>query len=177
MESLRITRLFPIIGSMDDKMRIRMIYLTLTLLTVLAGVESALAFMRDRIAADMETLRQTLIGVDEMARAASNIPTIGQMIMGFVLPFALTFVAIPLESFISSSRMVIGIVGAGILRAIAFILRLIGNTGLYLGKFIISIYDLAIFPTIWLEGVIVSKQSSVKKITKEAPKSIFFKRI
>jgi len=72
--------------------------------------------------------------------------------------------------------MVIGIVGAGILRTIAFILRLIGNTGLYLGKFIISIYDLAIFPTIWLEGVIVSKQSSVKKITKEAPKSIFFKR-
>jgi hypothetical protein len=176
MESLRITRLFPIIGSMDDKMRIRMIYITLTLLTVLAGVESALAFMRDRIAADMEALRQTLAGVDEMARTASNIPTIGQMIMGFVLPFALTFVAIPLESFISSSRMVIGIVGAGILRAIAFILRLIGNTGLYLGKFIITIYDLAIFPTIWLEGVIVSKQSSVKKIAKEAPKRNLFKR-
>jgi hypothetical protein len=170
MESLRITRLFPIIGSMDDKMRIRMIYITLTLLTVLAGVESTLAFMRDRIAADMEALKQTLAGADEMAKAVGIIPTIGQMIMGFVLPFVLTFVAIPLESFISSSRMVIGIVGAGMLRAIAFILRLIGNTGLYLGKFIISIYDLAIFPTIWLEGVIVSKQSSVKKMTKETPK-------
>ena len=176
MESLRITRLFPIIGSMDDKMRIRMIYITLTLLTVLAGVESSLAFMRDRIAVDMEALRQTLTGVDEMARSASNIPTIGQMIMGFVLPFTLTFVAIPLESFISSSRMVIGIVTAGILRTIAFILRLIGNTGLYLGKFIISIYDLAIFPTIWLEGLITAKQSSSKKITKEAPKRKFLKK-
>ena len=176
MESLRITRLFPIIGSMDDKMRIRMIYITLTLLTVLAGVESSLAFMRDRIAVDMEALRQTLTGVDEMARSASNIPTIGQMIMGFVLPFTLTFVAIPLESFISSSRMVIGIVTAGILRTIAFILRLIGNTGLYLGKFIISIYDLAIFPTIWLEDLITAKQSSSKKITKEAPKRKFLKK-
>ncbi len=176
MESLRITRLFPIIGSMDDKMRIRMIYITLTLLTVLAGVESSLAFMRDRIAVDMEALRQTLTGVDEMARSASNIPTIGQMIMGFVLPLTLTFVAIPLESFISSSRMVIGIVTAGILRTIAFILRLIGNTGLYLGKFIISIYDLAIFPTIWLEGLITAKQSSSKKITKEAPKRKFLKK-
>jgi len=171
MESLRITHLFPVIGGMDDKMRMRMVYITLTLLTVLAGVESALAFMQDRIAADMEALRQTLAGLSEMTRPASNIATIGQMVMGFVLPFALTFVAIPLESFISSSRTVIGIVAAGILRAIAFILRLIGNTGLYLGSFIISIYDLVIFPTIWLEGVIVSKQSPSKKRSPVANKT------
>ena len=132
--------------------------------------------MRDRIVADMEVLRQTLIGINVMAGPSNNIPTIGHMVMGFVLPFALTFVAIPLESFISSSRIVVGIVAAGILRAIAFNLRLIGNTGLYLGKFIISIYDLIIFPTIWLEGVIVTKQSPVKKISKEAPKRRFFSK-
>ncbi len=176
MESLRITRLFPIIGSMDDKMRRRMIYITLTLLTVLAGVESALAFMRDRIAADMEALRQTLAGAEAMAHAASNIPTIGQMVMGFVLPFALTFVAIPLESFISSARTVLGIVGAGVLRAIAFILRLVGNAGLYLGKFIISVYDLLIFPTLWLEGVITSGQKGVKKTPKEAKNKKIMKK-
>ena len=96
MESLRITHLFPVIGGMDDKMRIRMVYITLTLLTVLAGVESALAFMQDRIAADTEALRQTLAGLSKMTRPASNIATIGQMVVGFVLPFALTFVAIPL---------------------------------------------------------------------------------
>jgi len=176
MESLRITRLFPIIGSMDDKMRIRMIYITLTLLTILAGVESALAFMRDRLAADMEALRQTLIGIDEIAGTPSSIPAIGQMIMGFILPFTLAFVAIPLESFISSSRMVIGIISAGILRAIAFILRLTGSTGLYLGNFIIRIYDLAIFPTIWLEDVISSKKDPLKKTPKGASKRIFFKK-
>jgi len=176
MESLRITHLFPVIGGMDDKMRIRMVYITLTLLTVLAGVESALAFMQDRIVADMEALRQTLAGINEISGPSNNIPTIGQMVMGFVLPFALTFVAIPLESFISSSRIVVGIVAAGILRAIAFNLRLIGNTGLYLGKFIISIYDLVIFPTIWLEGVIVTKKSPAKKISKEAPKRRLFSK-
>ena len=176
MESLRITRLFPVIGSMDDKMRMRMVYITLTLLTVLAGVESALAFMQDRIVADTEALRQTLAGLSEMTGPVSNIAAIGQMVMGFVLPFALTFVAIPLESFISSSRTVIGIVAAGILRAIAFILRLIGNTGLYLGSFIISIYDLVIFPTIWLESVIVTKQSPAKKRSKETPKRGFLKK-
>jgi hypothetical protein len=99
MESLRITRLFPIIGAMDDKMRHRMIIITFTLLAILAGVESALAFMRDRIAHDMEALRQTLAGVEQTALTTSMIPTVGQMVMGFILPFALAFVAIPLESF------------------------------------------------------------------------------
>ena len=97
------------------------------------------------------------------------------MVMGFVLPFSLAFAAIPLESFISSSRTVAGIVAAGILRAIAFILQLIGNTGLYLGKFIISIYDLVIFPTIWLESVIVAKKSPAKKSSKATPKKDFLK--
>ncbi|MGD9302025.1 MAG: hypothetical protein PVI13_10645 [Desulfobacterales bacterium] len=154
MESLRITRLFPIIGSMDDKMRLRMIWITFTLLAVLAGVESALAFMRDRIAQDMEALRQTLAGVEQTTVVTSMIPTVGQMIMGFILPFALAFVAIPLETFVSSSRTVLGIVAAGMLRLLAFFLRLIGNLGYYTGRLIINLYDLIIFPSIWLEGVV-----------------------
>jgi len=163
MESLRITRLFPIIGSMDDKMRLRMIWITFTLLAVLAGVESALAFMRDRIAQDMQALRQTLTGVEQAAVATSLIPTVGQMIMGFILPFALAFVAIPLESFVSSSRTVLGIVAAGTLRLFAFILRLIGNLGYYAGRLVINLYDLIIFPSIWLEGVITGSKGKSKQ--------------
>ena len=163
MESLRITRLFPIIGSMDDKMRLRMIWITFTLLAVLAGVESALAFMRDRIAQDMQALRQTLTGVEQAAVATSLIPTVGQMIMGFILPFALAFVAIPLESFVSSSRTVLGIVAGGTLRLFAFILRLIGNLGYYAGRLVINLYDLIIFPSIWLEGVITGSKGKSKQ--------------
>jgi len=167
MESLRITRLFPIIGSMDDKMRIRMIWITFSLLAILAGVESALAFMRDRIAQDMEALRQTLAGVEQISTATSMIPTVGQMIMGFILPFALAFVAIPLESFVSSSRTVLGIGAAGALRILAFILRLIGNLGYYTGRMIINIYDLIIFPSIWLEGVITGSKGQKKEPAEE----------
>jgi hypothetical protein len=162
MESLRITRLFPVIGSMDDKMRRRMIWITFTMLAILAGVESALAFMRDRIAHDMEALRQTLAGVEQTTIATSMIPTIGQMVMGFILPFALAFVAIPLESFISSSRTVLGVVAAGLLRFLAFILRLLGNIGFYIGRFVVNMYDLIIFPTIWLEGVILGVKTKQK---------------
>ena len=158
MESLRITRLFPIIGAMDDKMRRRMIIITLTLLAVLAGVESALAFMRDRIAHDMEVLRQTLAGAEQGGLTPSIIPTVGQMVLGFILPFALAFVAIPLETFVNASRTVLGAGAAWLLRMLAFLLRLLGNIGFYTGRFIVNIYDLAIFPTIWLEGIIIASR-------------------
>ncbi len=167
LESLRITRLFPIIGSMDDKMRRRMIWTTLAMLAILAGVESALAFMRDRIAQDMEALQQTLAGVEQTNIATSMIPTVGQMIMGFILPFALAFVAIPLESFISSSRTVLGMVLAGFLRLTAFLLRLLGNIAYYIGRFIVNMYDLIIFPTIWLEGVILGVKSKNREFSDE----------
>ncbi|NIO16461.1 MAG: hypothetical protein GTN70_05615, partial [Deltaproteobacteria bacterium] len=62
MESLRVTRLFPVIGAMDDRMRKRMVWITFSILCILAGIEAALAFMRDLIAADMQALRQSLAG-------------------------------------------------------------------------------------------------------------------
>ncbi|UCG14110.1 MAG: hypothetical protein JSU72_06480 [Deltaproteobacteria bacterium] len=155
MESLRITRLFPIIGQMDDKMRTRMIWVTFSILLILASVESALAFMRDQIAADMQALRQSLAAVESTAESVNSwIPTVGQMVMGFVLPFALTFVAIPLESFVQSSRTVIGVAGAAMLRWVAFVLRLLGNIGRYLGELLVNLYDLLIFPPLWLENLI-----------------------
>ena len=165
MESLRITRLFPIIGAMDDKMRHRMIIVTFTLLAILAGVESALAFMRDRIAHDMEALRHTLSGAEQAGLTTSLIPTVGQMVMGFILPFALTFVAIPLEMFVSSSRTVLGGLMAWLLRMFAFLLRLLGNVGFYAGRFIVNVYDLAIFPTIWLEGIILASKGKKMDIS------------
>jgi len=153
MESLRITRLFPIIGSMDDRMRRTMFWTALSLLAILAGVESALAFMRDRIAADTEALRQSLAGVSPNTVAGSIIPTVGQMVMGFILPFILTFVAIPLESFVASARTILGLAAASTLRILAFALRLIGNLGYYAGRLLINLYDLVIFPALWLEEI------------------------
>ena len=155
MESLRITRLFPGIGSMDDKMRHMMGWITFALLAILAGVESALAFAGDQIAQNIEAMRLALApGLDQNAMITSLIPTVGQMIIGFILPFALAFVAIPMEAFISACRTVLGILAAGALRFLAFTFRLIGNTGYYIGRLVVNLYDLIIFPSIWLEGVI-----------------------
>jgi len=162
MESLRITKLFPVIGSMDDKMRRRMIWVTFSILLILASVESALAFMRDRIAADMQALRQSLAGVEAVAPVNSWIPTVGQMVMGFILPFALTFVAIPLESFVNSSRTMSGTVMVGVLRGVAFLLRLFGNIAKYLGELMVNLYDVLIFPPLWVEKMIRNRGRTVE---------------
>jgi hypothetical protein len=87
------------------------------------------------------------------------IPTIGQMIIGFILPFALAFVSIPLESFVLSTRTVLGIVVSAGMRSFAFLLRLVGNAGYYTARLVVNLYDLLIFPSIWLEGVIVGSRT------------------
>ncbi len=155
MDALRITRLFSIIGSMEDRKRKLIFWILLGMLTILAVFESSLAFMRDQIAADMELLRQSLAGVETTDVATSHIPTIGQMVMGFILPFILTFVAIPFESFVFSSRTVIGVLASWALRSLAFALRLLGNLGYYLARMVVNLYDLVIFPALWLENVVI----------------------
>jgi hypothetical protein len=162
METLRITKLFPIISSMDDKLRVRMLWITFLILLILACVESALAFMRDVIASDMQALRQTLSDSEVIRPDGNWIPTVGQMVMGFILPFALTFVAIPLESFIQSFRTVMGVVVVLLLRWFAFLLRLIGSIALNLGNFLINIYDFLIIPFLWIESMFQKKMNMDK---------------
>jgi hypothetical protein len=36
---------------------------------------------------------------------------------------------------------------------------LIGNTGYYIGRLTVNLYDLIIFPSIWLEGVIAGPRA------------------
>ncbi|MBW2450046.1 MAG: hypothetical protein JRE92_06460 [Deltaproteobacteria bacterium] len=166
MESLRITRLFPTIGSMDDNIRRRIIWIAFSLLAILAGIESALAFAGDRIAWELGAFGQSMASIEQSA-SAGLIPAVGQMIVCFIFPFALAFVAIPLESFVLSSRTVLGIIVVGALRLISFVLRLIGNIGYYTGRFVINLYDLLIFPSIWLEGVLTGSKTNKNETAEE----------
>jgi hypothetical protein len=162
MDALGFTRLFCVIGCLDDKKRTRFFWILLVILTILAGVESSLAFMRERIAAEEEALRQSLAGIEPVV--ASRIPTIGQMILGFILPFILATLAIPFEAFISSLRTVLGMTGVWALRTLAFLLRLLGNLVFYLGRLVTKVYDLVIFPALWIEAVIHRKRAAVQTI-------------
>jgi hypothetical protein len=159
MESLRITRIFPNIGNMDDIMRRRIMWIALSLLTILAGLGSALAFVGDRSAWHLGAFGQSIADAEQSA-SVGMLPAIGQMILAFIFPFALAFAAVPLESFVLSCRTVLGIIVVGALRLIVFGVRLVGNIGYYTGRFVINLYDLLIFPTIWLEGVLSGSKTN-----------------
>ncbi len=165
MESLRITRLFPIIGALDDKIRFRMIIVSFVFLFLLASVEAGLAYMRELLSADDAALVAGLLGgasVEGVDESGRWITTAAQMGMGFILPFALTFIAIPLESFVHSSRTVMGVVLVAALRFLALMSRFLGNISRYLGKSLINIYDLVIFFPLWIEGMIRGEKTAVK---------------
>ncbi len=153
MESLRITRLFPVIGALPDKTRVRMIYITFTILFLLATVEAGLAYMREVLLHD-ELATSALLRGDIGATATGEymwITTAAQMGMGFILPFALTFVAIPLETFVHSMRTVVGLIAISVLRTISLAFRLLANVFLYLGSLLKQVYDLPLFVPLWLE--------------------------
>jgi hypothetical protein len=154
MESLSITRLFPSLSQIDDKTRKRLSWVALIILIVLAGVEASLGYVRDQLAADLQALQQSLAEVPQGPSVSRWIPAAGQMVIAFIMPFALTFGAIPLETFIRSGRIVLGMVTASLLRWIAFGLRASGNFILRVGKLAIQIYDLLIFPPLWVESLV-----------------------
>ena len=146
LEALRITHLFPRIANLNDRLRMRMLWIALTLLVTLAGVEAALALMRDMLIADKQALLQSLATVQPVAHDGwmASIPTAGQMLLGFMLPFALAFIAIPLESLIHSGRTVGGVFFLALLRSLAFTLRLLGNVARQMSRVLIRVYDVAI---------------------------------
>jgi len=152
MESLRVTRLFPIIGALPDKLRVRMMAVTFTILVLLASVEAGLAYMREILLQD-ELATSALLrgGANGPANPFMWITTAAQMGMGFTLPFALVFVAIPLEMFVHSLRTVLGLLGIGVLRLLRLVLRLLASTFVHLGTALVRLYDIPIFMPLWIE--------------------------
>ena len=171
MDAFRITHFLPIFGRMDDRQRKILYWLLLLVLAAMAFFEASLAYVRDQIIADLAALRQTLSGTDISEAAKSRIPTYGTIFLGFILPFLLMLGALPLESFITSSRTVLGVTASLLLRLVAFLLRLIGSISHYLLRLLVNVYDLIIFLPLWIENIIVqklSKSADEKKPTESA---------
>src|SRR5205814_1502972 len=120
---------------------------------LMASVEAGLAYMRELLLKDELATSALLRGdaTDTMLSGHMWITTAAQMGMGFVLPFALVFVAIPLETFVHSLRTVVGLIAIGILRALALLLRVLGNAFRHVGGLAQRLYDLPLFVPLWIE--------------------------
>ena len=162
LEAMRVTHLFPRIASLDEVLRRRMLWIAFALLVILAGVEAALALMRDMLIADKQALVQSLATVQAVPSEGwvGRIPTAGQMLLGFILPFALAFIAIPLESLIHSARTVGGVLLTALVRSLALALRIVAQAVRQASRVLIRLYDVAIVVPLLAERLVRGSRRS-----------------
>lgn len=180
LESLRITKLFPLIGAMDEKGRRIIAIASGVVLVTLASTESALAFMRDQIAGDLANLRASLAGVEANAGLVHSgmsewIPLAANMTLGFILPLALTMIAIPLEYLLQTGRTVVGGIIEVALSMCTLVLRTVSATLKRLGKFTINLYDFIIAVPLWIETAVKAYRKGTVKSFDETFTSKDFK--
>ena len=154
LEALGITRLFPVIHSLDDRMRKRIAIAALTILVIFASIEASLAYMRDLLALDRAALTQSLAGGAVMESQFRWIPSMAQLALGFILPFALAFVGIPLESFIHSGRTVLGVLALWAVRTLRMLVRMLAGMANHVSLMLISLYDLFIMLPLGIERMV-----------------------
>src|SRR5205814_8091319 len=84
----------------------------------------------------------------------------GEMLLGFILPFALAFIAIPLESLIHAARTVGGVLLMALVRALVLVLRVAGQAIRQASRVLIRLYDLAIVLPLLAEHLVKGSRRS-----------------
>lgn len=143
MEALGITNIFPQIASMTLSKRRILLYAALLGLLFLASVEAALAILRENIAETNAATTQALAGkmATTSSTEGSQITVIGQATLGFVLPWILAMVAVPLEMLIESSQHVLNKLLILVIVLVGYLIGIIGHLISTIMKIIIHLYD------------------------------------
>jgi hypothetical protein len=140
-------------------------------LFLLACIECSLAVLREQIVESGNALKSALAGVQEKAvatTASSRIPVVGQALLGFILPWILAMVAVPLETLIATGGHITLALTAGILSLVGSLFRLLSHGARYLVEAVRHAYDILIVVPLQIErlakngrgGVPVRAQSS-----------------
>ncbi|MEE8312489.1 MAG: hypothetical protein V3R77_09530 [Candidatus Binatia bacterium] len=135
MDMLGITNLFPRLEALPTGTRRTILAVALLALLFLASIEASLAVLREQIVGAETALRQSLAGAAPSTAdgsAVSNIPLVGQAVLGFILPWILALVAIPLETFVET-------MGTAAVSVVAPMLQILGTLSRLLGYLMSSI--------------------------------------
>jgi hypothetical protein len=163
MDMLGITDLFPKLHAVAPSRRTLILWLAVLGLFFLASVESSLAILREHIVEAENSLKMALSGSEAsaMERAtSSNIPVIGQAVLGFVLPWILAMVAIPLEMFLDSGRHVVASLGVLMLQALGHLMNVGSHLAKHLTTAIPGIYDVYVAIPLRIERMMKKSEAS-----------------
>jgi hypothetical protein len=160
METLGITHLFPRLGALAPSRRRIVFAVALAGLFLIACIEASLAILREQLLEADKALALALAG--EAARGTetvavpllSRIPVIGQAVLGFILPWILAMIAVPLEMLVESGRHVIGRALALALKGVGGLLRLVGHVLRYAVAVLAHVYDIYIIVPLQAERLV-----------------------
>lgn len=178
LEALGITRMFPAIHHLGPRLRKLLLWVSFSILFILAGIEVALALMRDQLIAADLMLKRDLAGATAAAAQAPvhdwvlAIPLAGQMILGFVLPFALAFVGVPLENFMHSGRSVMGVLAVAAVRGTGAALRMLAHGSKHLGNALTLAYDAVVCVPLMIERGVLALAARAPRPTLPAPATL-----
>ena len=148
-EALRITHIFPSIGSMDEVLRRRFVLGSALLILLLAALQGLLIYLAPVTASPVPELPG--------AQASHHwLMTIGPAALGVILPVVLGLVAIPLETFATSARAIGGFLARVLLAVVAIGFRLTGSLACAITKLLTTCYDFIIFPAVWFEDAVIA---------------------
>ena len=157
MDMLGITELFPKLSAIPRSKRRMILWLGLAGLFFLSSVESSLAVLREQIVEADSALKLSLSG-DHMqivqSASQSKIPVVGQAVLGFVLPWILALVAVPLEMLLDSGRHVLSSLAVLVIRLVGAIASAGAHVFRHLTGVLTSMYDVYIAIPLRIEAML-----------------------
>jgi len=85
--------------------------------------------------------------------AGSRIPVVGQAVLGFILPWILAMVAVPLETLISTGGHIVLSASGALLGLGGTLARLLGHAARYGVETLKHVFDIYIVLPLWLERI------------------------
>lgn len=159
MDMLGITELFPKLATIPRSRRRLILWLGLAGLFFLASVESSLAILREQIVEADAALKLSLAGdASRVVQSASQsmIPVVGQAVLGFILPWILALVAVPLEMLLDSGRHVVASLAVVAMRLAGVVTGGAAHVSRHLTGLVISVYDVYIAIPLRIESMLAS---------------------
>lgn len=141
LDALGITTIFPRIAAMERRNRRLVLATAFAALFFLASVEASLAVLREYLVESEMTLRQALAGTQVSNEGLSVLPVAGQATLGFILPWILALLAVPLEMLLESGQHVASRAGTGLLVLVGHLSRLLSHLVGYLIQILSHLYD------------------------------------
>ena len=161
MESLGFTNIIPQISLMTRSHRRTIMIASLIFLFLFACAEASLGILREVLAEkDIATARSLAGDNATVATGGSEYTVIGQATLGFLLPWVLAMVAMPLELLIETSQHVIYKLMILVVVLFGHICRMIGYIVEYALKIVLHLYDAYIIVPYQLGRLVTGKSKA-----------------